>query len=86
MNNNLDSLKVQTFISIVQTDVICYTLKHPEGALGNVRFFMAEAWRTSKHIPADMSARDAADDFCIHLLRQEGKGDLPPWMGAELDR
>ncbi|MDF2119545.1 hypothetical protein PY365_28685 [Roseiarcaceae bacterium H3SJ34-1] len=40
------------------------------------RIFMREAVRAATLIPADMDAADAADEFCIHLLRG---GKLPYW-------
>ncbi len=85
--------KQEQFLYIVQTAILANgtnmasdpetrdRFRHEASAIGTM-MLAEEAIRASELIPADMSAADAAGDFCGHMftnLREEGQ-NVPWWF------
>lgn len=90
--------KQEQFLWIVQTTILAngielitrpdtsHRYRHVYSAV-NAKGMMADALDASELIPADLSAEEAADDFCIWMLENlrdeveaEGTAEVPTWF------
>lgn len=94
--------KQEQFLWIVQTSILANAIHlstdenlareylHVRSSTG-VRFTMADAVEAAEKIPTDMSASEAADDFCIYMFEnvrdgvKESSGEemqVPHWFAS----